>query len=62
MTDKLEERIRKSAAKEVKRSIKRMFEVLAKAYNVDVKVLDVVLDENYKLEKVNVDFIWKETK
>jgi hypothetical protein len=25
-------------------------------------VLDVVLDENYKLEKVNVDFIWKETK
>lgn len=62
MTDKLEERIRNSAAKEVKRSIKRMFEVLAKAYNVDVEVLDVVLDGNYKLEKVNVDFIWKETK
>ena len=62
MTDKLEERIRKSAVKEVKRSIKRMFEILAKAHNVDVKVIDVVLDENYKLEKVNVDFIWKETK
>lgn len=62
MTDKLEERIRKSAAKQVKLSIKRMFEVLAKAYSVDVKVLDVVLDENYKLKKVNVDFIWKETK